>query len=69
MRGSINNNIPSSNLLSLGNYDVIYDEIYYVIDEVTTRKFRVSMEPFCDLKIIIIIMYRVTYLVSFSACY
>ena len=39
----------------LGNYDVIYDEsydeTYSVIDEVITRKFRASMEPFCDLKI------------------
>ena len=34
----------------LGNYDVIYDETYSVIDEVITRKFRASMEPFCDLK-------------------
>ena len=35
----------------LGNYDVIYDETYSVIDEVIMRKFRASMEPSCDLKI------------------
>ena len=39
----------------LGNYDVIYDETYDetygVIYEVIMRKFRASMEPFCNLKI------------------
>ena len=32
-------------------YDEIYDETYGVIYEVIMRKFRVSMEPFHDLKI------------------
>ena len=48
--------IPSSNLLFCGLwcdeiYDEIYDETYGVIYEIVMRKFRASMEPFCDLEI------------------
>ena len=44
--------IPSRYFLRLlGDYVIIYDEIYDKTYEVIMRKLRISMEPFCDLKI------------------
>ena len=40
------------------NYDVICGDIYGVVDEIITRKFKASLEPFWDLKIH---LFRVTY--------